>query len=496
MSATLAAVDLGASSGRVIAGTLSQGRFRLRETARFPNGPVSVPGPRGERLHWDVLRLWSEVVAGLRAAAHDVGPLDAVGIDTWAVDYGLIDSQGDLIGSPASYRCGRTAGMTERFFAELPSAQLYARVGLQVQPFNTIFQLLSESPDRLQIASKLLLMPDLLGYWLSGRLVTEVTNASTMGLLDPATRQWRSDVAELVERRFQRPIGRLLTGLVEPGEVVGPVNAPGLELTTASGSPTPLVAVGSHDTASAVVAVPAQRPDFAYISCGTWSLVGLELDQPVLSDAARQANLTNELGVDRSVRFLKNVMGLWVLNEAIRTWQEQRLDLTVADVVSAAAAVPAWRTIVDVNDSVFFAPGDMISRIQEVARATHQPVPESPAEVTRCIMDSLALAYRRAIRQSATVAGRSVGVVHLVGGGVRNRLLCQLTADATGVPVVAGPVEGTALGNLVVQARAVGLVSGGLPELREVIIASSDLERFEPASGVEAGWEIAERRIG
>lgn len=492
--ATMAAVDLGASSGRVITGTLEAGRLRLREAARFPNGPVEVPTLRGPRLYWDVLRLWESVVGGLRAASHDIGPLESVGIDTWAVDYGLLDADGELLGNPSSYRCERTAGAPQRFFEELPGDELYGLVGLQVQPFNTVFQLVAESPARLARAEALLLIPDLLGYWLTGRRVSEVTNASTTGMLDPAGRTWRAEVLEVLRTSFGKDVRALLPDLVEPGHVVGPVTAGGVPLTTAAGTPTPLVAVGTHDTASAVVAIPAQRKDFAYISCGTWSLVGLELDEPVLSDAARAANLTNELGVDGTVRFLKNVMGLWVFNEAVRTWEAQRITVDIPTLVRQAAAVEPLRTIVDVDDPVFFAPGDMPARIAEAARRTGQPQPGTPAEVARCIFDSLAVAYARAIRNSAAIAGHDVGVIHMVGGGVRNALLCQLTADATGLPVVAGPVEGTALGNLVVQARAIGLLRGGLPELREVVRASSELVTYQPAAG-RADWAAAERRI-
>ncbi|TRY19650.1 rhamnulokinase [Tessaracoccus rhinocerotis] len=492
---TFAAVDLGASSGRVITGTLSGGRLELREAARFPNGPVEVPTPKGQRRHWDVLRLWQSVSEGLRTASHDVGPLEAVGIDTWAVDYGLLDADGELLGNPASYRCDRTVGAPEAFFAELPADELYALNGLQVQPFNTVFQLVAEAPERLARAAGLLLVPDLLGYWLTGRRVTEVTNASTTGMLDPRTRRWRPEVLETLAQRFGRDVSPLLAELVEPGHVVGPVNTEGLGLTTAVGAPTPLVAVGTHDTASAVVAIPAERPDFAYISCGTWSLVGLELPEPVLGEDARAANLTNELGVDGTVRFLKNVMGLWVFNESVRTWRERRMDVDVPELVSRAAAVPGLRTVVDVDDAAFFPPGDMPSRIAEAARRTGQPQPETPAEFARCIFDSLAIAYARAIRRAADISGREVGVVHIVGGGVRNQLLCQLTADATGLPVVAGPDEGTALGNLVVQARAVGLLAGGLPELRAVVRASSEPRTYLP-SGDAAQWERAAGRIG
>lgn len=495
MPTTMAAVDLGASSGRVMAGTLYEGRITLVEAGRFSNGAVEVPTERGPRLHWDVLRLWEAVTRGLRDAAHDVGPLQSVGVDTWAVDYGLLDAGGELIGNPASYRCHRTAGVAQQYFTEVPAREMYGRVGAQVQPFNTIFQLLAESRERLSLARQLLLIPDLLGHWLTGRSVTEVTNASTTGLLDPATRTWQADTMHSLVAGCGREVGDLFADLVEPGEILGPVRVSGLGLTTPAGVPTPVVAVGSHDTASAVVAVPAQRKDFAYISCGTWSLVGLELDSPVRTQAAFQANLTNELGVDNTVRFLKNVMGLWVFNEAVRTWRRERLDVDIPQLVHDAALCEPLRTVVDIDDSTFFPAGDMPSRIREAARLTGQPQPRDPGEVARCIFDSLALAYRRSIRRITDVAGRDVSVVHMVGGGVQNELLCQLTADATGLRVVAGPVEATALGNLVVQARAIGAVSGGLAELRDVVRASSRLVEYHPMAAAAAAWANAERRI-
>lgn len=499
MATTMAAVDLGASSGRVLAGTLSGGRITLVEAGRFPNGAVEVPTERGPRLHWDVLRLWQSVTLGLRAAAHEIGPLQSVGIDTWAVDYGLLDAHGELLGNPSSYRCPRTDGVADQYFSRVPAELAYARVGAQVQPFNTIFQLLSEDPERLSAARRLLLMPDLMGHWLTGRAVCEVTNASTTGLLDPVTRTWQAEtIASVVSSSGSSSsgdVGRLFGDLVEPGTTLGPVRVPSLGLVTPSGAPTPVIAVGSHDTASAVVAIPASREDFAYISCGTWSLVGLELDRPILTEEAREANLTNELGVDGTVRFLQNVMGLWVFNEAVRTWREKRLDVDVARLVQDAAACPPLRTVIDIDNPVFFPPGDMPGRIVEAARRTGQPQPRDPGEVARCIFDSLALAYRRAVRRTAGIAGRDVGVVHMVGGGVQNTLLCQLTADATGLAVIAGPVEATALGNLVVQARAIGAVSGGLPELRDVVRASSHLVDYHPTEAAGTAWADAERRI-
>ncbi|WP_127843440.1 rhamnulokinase [Actinomyces wuliandei] len=510
----VAAVDLGASSGRVIVGTLEDGRVHLTETRRFLNGPVPLPTADGQRLYWDVLHLWNEVREGLLAAAHEVGPLSAVGIDTWAVDYGLLDHRGALTGQVSSYRCPRTRGVPERLFQTIPADELYAVNGLQVQDFNTVFQLVAQARDGgLPDARSLLLLPDLLAYWLTGQKVAEVTNASTTGLVDVSSRTWSAPLLDRLRTSLGLDLAGVLPSLVEPGTVVGPIDRGVLDVLGPGGSPVPVIAVGSHDTASAVVAVPASTSPgsgrtvdsggaregepggFAYVSCGTWSLVGLELDRPVLTGASRQANFTNELGVDATVRYLKNIMGLWVLNEAVRTWRAQGLETSYQDLDAAAAAAAPLRTVIDVNDTVFFAPGDMVARIDDVARATGQPAPRSPGEYVRCIDDSLALAYRRAVREATALSGTSVDVVHMVGGGTRSRLLCQLCADATGLPVVAGPAEGTALGNIVVAARGAGLVQGDLSDLRALVRASTTLTRYEPAPAASSAWEEAEQRL-
>ncbi|WP_127573854.1 rhamnulokinase [Georgenia faecalis] len=489
MSGPFAAVDLGASSGRVIVGRLEGGRLVTHEAARFPNGPVAVRGRGAVTLHWDVLGLYAGVLGGLRAATREHGPLASVGIDSWAVDYGLLDADGALLGHPVHYRDGRTAGAPDRVFAHLPAAELYARTGLQVQPFNTVFQLAAAAGSaQLAAARRLLLVPDLLGYWLTGAEVAEVTNASTTGLLDVATRRWSPEVAAVLDAGFGVGVAGLLPDVVEPGTVIGPVRD------GTDGAGARLVAVGSHDTASAVVAVPASTDDFAYISCGTWSLVGLELDAPVLTEASRAANFTNELGLDGTVRYLRNVMGLWVLQECVRRWEEAGHDVDLAALIAAAAEEPALACVVDVDDPSLLPPGDMPGRVAALAARTGQPVPRGPAALTRCVLDSLALAYRRAVRQAAQLAGHEVGVIHLVGGGVRNRLLCQLTADATGLPVVAGPVEGAALGNLLVQARTLGALDGPLVSLRQVVAASTALEHYVP-SGSGARWAEAEARV-
>ncbi|MBW3068495.1 rhamnulokinase [Actinomyces sp. 594] len=509
------AVDLGASSGRVMVGTIADGRIELTETRRFANGPIPLPGPGGERLFWDVLHLWDEIRQGLLAAVRDVGPLSAVGIDTWGVDYGLLGPGGLLAGQVASYRCPRTRGVPAEVFAAIPAAELYSVNGLQVQDFNTLFQLVAESrdgglpraaapadggvapaaPGACSAQRTMLLLPDLLTYWLTGRPVAEITNASTTGLVDSRERTWSAPLLQRLRTDLGLDLDGVLPGVVEAGTVVGPVRRDVVDVFGPDGTPTPVVAVGSHDTASAVAAVPAAGSDFAYVSCGTWSLVGLELDAPVLTEASRRANFTNELGVDGTVRYLKNVMGLWVFNEAVRTWREQGLELSYRELDAAAAAADPLRTIVDINDLVFFDPGDMAARIDDYAIRTGQPRPRSVGEYVRCIDDSLALAYRRAVREASELSGKHVGVLHMVGGGISNRLLCQLAADATGLKVVAGPAEGTALGNIVVAARGAGLIEGDLTALRKLVRASCDITEYAPDPAAAAGWDAAERQL-
>ncbi|MCA0253409.1 MAG: rhamnulokinase [Actinobacteria bacterium] len=481
-----AAADLGASSGRVILGTLADGRFHLDEVARFGNGPT----PIGDSIHWDAPGLFEHIRTGFVAAQRRAGSLASVGVDTWGVDYGRLDVADELIELPFNYRDDRTIGVPERLFAGLPAAELYRRAGLQVMAFNTIFQLVVETGSWSQVA-RILLMPDLFSYWLCGRPVAEVTMASTTGLLDVASRRWAPSTLAHLEQAYGVPAARILPELVEPGTILGDT-LPGV-----LDAPVPVVAVGGHDTASAVVSIPATSSDFAFISSGTWSLVGLELPAPVLTEASRAANFTNELGVDGTVRYLKNVMGLWVLSESLRTWQAEGRPVELAGLLERAARLPGLTCVLDMKDERLLPPGDMPARLHAMAAETGQQLSDDPVAVTRCILDSLALAYRDAIRTACRLAGREIRTVHVVGGGSQNRFLCQLTADATGLPVVAGPVEGTALGNLLVQARASGALSGDLTALREVVIASSELTHYQPG-GLEltpGQWDAAERVI-
>ncbi|MEU4039428.1 rhamnulokinase [Streptomyces collinus] len=471
-----AAVDLGASSGRVMVGRVGSGTLELSEAHRFPNRPVRVP----EGLRWDVLGLYAGVLDGLRAA----GQVDSVGIDSWAVDHGLLDADGALLGNPVHYRDTRTDGVAEKVWATVPAAELYAATGLQYAPFNTLYQIVAaRSTARFAHARRLLLIPDLLTYWLTGEQGTELTNASTTQLIDPRTRSWAHGVADRLGIDLS-----LFAPLRQPGDRAGLLRPAVLEDTGLTG-PVPVTAVGSHDTASAVAAVPADTARFAYICTGTWSLAGLELDAPVLTEESRAANFTNELGLDGTVRYLRNIMGLWLLQECVRAWGDPDL----GGLLREAARVPALRSVVDAGDEAFLAPGRMPERIAEACRASGQPVPVTPAETTRCILDSLALAHRRAVADAGRLADRPVDVVYVVGGGTRNALLCQLTADACGLPVVAGATEAAALGNVLVQARADGL-AGDLADMRALLARTQPLTRYLPR-GDTARWREAEARL-
>jgi rhamnulokinase len=483
---TFAAVDLGASSGRVMAARVGPARLDLHEAHRFPNRAVSTAGT----LHWDVLGLYAGILDGLRAAGRDLGRLDGIGIDSWAVDYGLLDADGALLGNPVHYRDARHETAVPAVHAAVGPEELYRISGLQHLPFNTVFQLAAARDTAQLVAARtLLLIPDLLAYWLTGAVGAEVTNASTTGLLDATTREWSRTVIDGLglPRSLFPPLRR-------PGDRLGELRDDVLAEAGLTG-PVPVTAVGSHDTASAVVGVPATTDRFAYISCGTWSLVGVELEKPVLTEESRAAGFTNELGVDGTVRYLHNVMGLWLLQECQRAWAAAGLVADLPDLLAGAAQVPAFTAVVDADDPRFLPPGNMPNRIGEACAATGQTPPQSQAETVRCILDSLALAYRRTVRRAAELSGRDVEVVHLVGGGARNTLLCQLTADATGLPVQAGPVEAAALGNTLVQARAGGVLSGGLPELRALLRNTQEVRTYAPEPGAEGAWAAAEARL-
>lgn len=470
---TVAAVDLGATSGRVIVAHVGQSTLNMRTVARFGNTPVrTVDG-----LHWDVLGLYSSALGGLATALREEPGLSSIGIDSWAVDYALMRGE-RMLGVPFHYRDERTARGVDAVHALVSPAELYARNGLQFLPFNSLYQLAVDSEDGvLQLANSALLIPDLFAYWLTGTKVAERSNASTTGLLSVTDGTWD---AELLAR-LGLPAS-VLPPLVEAGSRIGSL-LPQVAAELGARRPVDVIAVGSHDTASAVLAVPMQAERAAYVSCGTWGLVGLELDQPVLSDAAREANFTNEGGVDGTVRFLHNVMGLWLLSESIRSWEKQDgVSIELVPLLEAAAAVNTPVAVFDADDARFMAPGDLPARIAEYCVEHGLPVPEGRAQMVRSIIESLAEAFANTVRTAQKLADRSVDVLHIVGGGSQNELLCQLTADRLGVPVLAGPVEATAIGNVLVQARAQGFVSGGLAELREIVAANVQPRRHEPRS--------------
>ncbi|MGP0224301.1 rhamnulokinase [Paenarthrobacter sp. NCHU4564] len=466
-----AAIDIGASSGRVMLGRVCPSTGATLETVhRFPNGVVELDGG----LHWDFDALFAEVLKGLAAAASVAAAkgerIASIGIDTWAVDYGLVNSSGELVSVPFSYRDERSRSTVSRVHAAIPPEKLYATTGLQFLQFNTVYQLAAEAVlDGLQA----LLIPDLIAFLLTGVRRTEATNASTTGLFDAVSGQWATEFLDALG--LSRDI---FPPLIQPGETVGTL-LPAIREQTGLPEDTVVVAVGSHDTASAVAAVPALDQDFAYISSGTWSLVGVELDAPVLTEASRTANFTNERGVDGTIRYLRNVGGLWLLSECQRTWAAQGFSQSLPALLDAAAALPPGGPQINADDPTFTAPDNMPERIRAAVRHNGDVLADRPAAVVRCIMDSLAAGYARTLADAERLTGRSTSVVHIVGGGSQNRLLCQLTADATGKPVIAGPVEATALGNVLVQARAAGVVTGGLAELRSLVASGTELVRYE-----------------
>ncbi len=475
-------MDLGASSGRVFSADVAPDSWSFSETSRFPNGVVPV----GDTLYWDVLHLVAGVLDGLAVAgAHD--EVTAVGVDAWAVDYGLLDEDGSLMANPVSYRDARTAGVLHDVDVASPPRDRFARTGIATQAFNTIYQVAAERRlGRIQRARALLLIPDLINYFLCGAIASELTNASTTQLLGIDGR-WDEDLAALVGAD-----AGLLGPLVAPGNRLAPVRTSVTSWTGLSSAPT-VVNVASHDTASAVVAVPAETDGFAFISSGTWSLVGVELERPVLSEAAFAATFTNERGVDGTFRFLHNVMGLWVLQECQRAWRRGGHDYDVTELVAASAHETPLRSVIDMDDQRLLAPSDMPATIGALCRETQQPVPATPAQFVRCCLDSLAIAYRESIERASALAGVDVERIHIVGGGSQNRLLCQLTADACGVTVVAGPVEAAAIGNVLVQAREMAVLSGDRWSLRHFVRAHESLVTYTPDPVMAARFDAWRR---
>lgn len=473
------AVDLGASSGRVLAGLFDGQRLALEEVHRFDNGPVLA----ADTMHWDLLDLWRHVQDGLRAAASRYGRrIVSVGVDTWGVDFGLLGRHDQLLGNPVHYRDRRTAGILPRAFARVPREEIFAATGLQFMEFNTLYQLWAmrqaDSP-LLEAARQFLMIPDLFHWLLTGQKGVERTNASTTQFFDPRTGQWARELL----KRFEIPT-EMLGPILEPGTRLGRLRESVEQQTGLSG--VEVVLPGTHDTASAVLAVPSQsppgeRPDWSYISSGTWSLMGVEVPRPVINQRCSELNFTNEGGVGGTTRLLKNIAGLWLLQECRRTWQAQGRAYGWEDLVERAAAAPPLVSLIDPDDPSFVAPDDMPAAIAGFCQRTSQPVPADDGAMARCVLESLALRYRLVGNWLRELAGGPSGTLHIMGGGAQNRLLCQMAADACGCPVVAGPVEATALGNLLMQAVSWGDV-GTIAEGRELIGRSFDVETYEPAN--------------
>ncbi len=480
------ALDVGAESGRGMVGTFDGVQLRLGELHRFPNNPVQLP----DGLHWDVLRLWAECQHSLAAAVREHGEsVASVGIDTWGVDFGLLARDGTLLGNPYHYRDGRTDGMLEEAFRRMPRAEIFERTGIQFLQINSLYQLLSmavhDSPA-LRAAGTFLTTPDLLNYWLTGQKAGELTIATTTQCFNPRANDWD---------------GELLARMGIPAHIFPPVVPPGTDLggllphvaqATGAGARLSVIAPACHDTGSAVAAVPADGPDFAWISSGTWSVVGAEVSEPVIDGQSLGYNFTNEGGVCGTYRFCRNVMGLWLVQECRRTWAQQGEEHSYAELAAMAAAAPPLKAVIDPDDSEFFKPGDMPARIQAFCRQTGQSMPETRGEIVRCALEGIALKYRWVLERAEQMLGRRLAPLHIVGGGTQNHLLSQLAADATGRTVIAGPVEATAAGNVLMQMIALGHVAS-LWEGREVVRSSFEVETFEP--GPREAWDEAYERL-
>ena len=474
------AFDLGAESGRTILGRLEKGRISTRELTRFPNAPVEVLG----HLHWNIYGLFEEIKKGMTAGLAEAGthPV-SLAVDTWGVDFGLLSLDGTVLGLPYAYRDVRTEGAMEEFFERLPRKEIYERTGIQFLPFNTLFQLFAASkqePGSIEQAGALLFMPDLFSYLLTGEKASEFTIASTSQLLDPRSRTW--------DRTILSALGvppRLMQNIVSPGTSLG-----GLSRSVARETglmETPVIATASHDTAAAIAAVPASGEDWAYISSGTWSLMGVELGSPLINPAVLSANFTNEGGIAGSIRFLKNIAGLWLLQQCRKEWSADQA-LGYDELIRLADEAPPFRAFIDPDCPDFLNPPSMPEAIRRFCLRTDQSPPPALAATVRCILESLALKYRWTLDELRRLTGRPIERIHIIGGGSRNQKLCQFTSDATNLPVLSGPAEATAIGNIMTQALAMGQV-GSVAEIREIVRNSVDMRTFQPGRAAE--WEAA-----
>ena len=470
-SKKLLGFDLGAESGRGVLGIFDGQRLQLEVVHRFPNGPVRTL----DSIHWDVLRLYSEMLGGLSRCAQDHGGIDSVGVDTWGVDFALIGRGGTLLGNPRHYRDPHTETIMDAAFERVSRQEIFRQTGLQFMRFNTLFQLLALQRDRsplLDVAEHLLMMPDLFHFLFTGVKANEFTNASTTQMYDPTEKRWAYSLLE----SFGLP-AKILGSVVGPGTVLGPIRR---AIAAETGiSPVPVIAPASHDTGSAVAAVPAKSASWAYISSGTWSLMGVETDAPLINEKTRRFNFTNEGGIGETIRLLKNIMGLWLVQECRRAWERSGKTFTYEELARLAEASPAFVSLVDPDDTSFLLPTNMPAAIGEFCRRTGQPVPAEPGAIVRCALESLALRYRWVLDRLEELLGRKVEVIHIVGGGSQNKLLCQFTADACHRPVLAGPVEATAIGNVLLQAKGLGLISSP-DEAREVVRRSFELQTYDP----------------
>lgn len=486
--ATVLAFDLGASSGRALIGQLASAeeggnrQLHITEIHRFPNHAIQV----GSHLHWDILRLLHEMKKAMRIAFQEGYRPQTFGIDTWGVDFGLLDANGELIGNPYHYRDSQTEGLIEELNSMLGEYELYRQGGLQFMPFNTIYQLYAmrkANSPKLDIAETLLLTPDLLAYLLTGRKVCEFTMATTTQLFHPELQAWNVPLMEhlgIPSKLFLDPI--------QPGSKIGPLRD---EVCAELGiAPIEAIAVGTHDTESAIAAVPAVAGTFAYLVCGTWSLFGTELDGPLVTEAAMELQLSNEGGVGGKYQLLKNIMGLWILQECKREWDEEGLELSYADLAERAGQAAPLRSLIDPDDQRFYAPGGMASKVQAYCRETGQPEPGSAGEIVRCILESLALRYRSTLEQIQALTSNSYAGLHMVGGGIQNELLCAMTANALRLPVWAGPVEASSIGNMLVQLIAEGHCTD-LQEARRLVAASFAVSTYEPEAEAGEQWEAA-----
>jgi rhamnulokinase len=476
------ALDMGAESGRVMVGTLDGGTITLSEAHRFESSPVRVP----DGLHTDVLHIWAQLKRGMSQAVKMAdGDIAGVGVDTWGVDFALIDKKGALVSNPYQYRDSMTEGILPKAFRCVPKKEIFKQTGLQFMSINTLFQLYSlklrKSP-LIDVADRLLMTPDLFNYWLSGKMVNEFSIATTSQCYNPRTKKW----AKAMLGKFGIPV-QLFGKIVPPGTVIGPMlpqvaEEIGMKRTVA------VIAPGCHDTTLAVAAVPAQNKDFAYISCGTWSLMGAEIPQPCINEKSLAADFTNEGGVGNTFRFLKNLTGLWIVQECRRAWEKEGQSLNYEELTLMASEAPPLRSLIDTTASEFGKPGDMPEKIRTFCRRTNQHVPDSDGAIIRCALESLALTYRKTLEQLESILGRRLDPIHIVGGGTQNKLLCQFAADATGRRVVAGPVEATAIGSILMQAIALGHIAS-LDAGRKMVSRSFDVTTYAPSKITD--WDDA-----